>query len=67
MRVQAGAKLNYVQQAKDGLPASFFPKKPIYSGHYHRPHHVTRASNIRYVGSPYQGALHTSAVDSLDC
>ena len=54
---QAGARLNSMFQARDGLPASFFPSEvPIYSGHYHIPHTVDGASNIRYVGSPYQGA-----------
>ena len=55
-RVQAGAQLNSTFQARDGLDASFFPAKTqIYSGHYHIPHTVARASNVRYVGSPYQG------------
>ena len=52
---QAGAKMNAAYQARDGLSPEFFPDQvPIFSGHYHIPH-VVSGSNIRYVGSPYQG------------
>ena len=60
--------MNSVFQAKDGLSPDFFPADtPIFSGHYHIPHMVD-SSNIRYIGSPYQGEtwpgsfLHTGLV-----
>ena len=47
--------MNTAFQAKDGLSPAFFPADvPIFSGHYHIPH-VVDNSNIRYIGSPYQG------------
>ena len=47
--------MNTAFQAKDGLSPTFFPADvPIFSGHYHIPH-VVDNSNIRYIGSPYQG------------
>lgn len=50
----AGASLNDVYQARDGLPTSVFPSHiPTYTGHYHKPHTVP-GTRIRYVGSPYQ-------------
>ena len=58
--MQAGAKLNHMKQANDGLPASFFPANmPKYSGHYHLPH-IVDGSNFQYVGSPYQGATSSA-------
>lgn len=67
MPPQLGAKQNSRHQAKDGLPADFFPEKlPIYTGHYHIPHVVGgRGSNIRYVGSPYQGAFVSAGCNPL--
>jgi hypothetical protein len=45
-------------QAREGMPPSLFPDGvPTYMGHYHKPHTVGN-TNIRYVGSPYQGAKH---------
>ena len=53
---QVGAQMNSTHQAKDGLPADFFPAvMPIYTGHYHLPHLVGVQHNIRYVGSPFEG------------
>jgi hypothetical protein len=50
-----GASLNDACQARDGVPPSVFPKGvPVYTGHYHKPHTVA-GTDIRYVGSPYQG------------
>lgn len=47
--------MNATLQTTDGIhPDSFPPEVPVYSGHYHRPHTV-KGTNIRYVGSPYQG------------
>lgn len=54
--------MNNTFQATDGLSASTFPDTiPTYTGHYHKPH-VVGQSNIRYVGSPYQGAQPTAIV-----
>lgn len=53
---QIGAFMNENFQAREGLPPSLFPASvPTYMGHYHKPHTV-RNTNIRYIGSPYQGA-----------
>ena len=47
--------MNEAFQAKEGLPPDLFPEDiPTYTGHYHKPHMVDN-SNIRYIGSPYQG------------
>jgi hypothetical protein len=55
-----GASLNDACQARDGVPPSLFPKGvPVYTGHYHKPHTVA-GTNIRYVGSPYQGKRNFS-------
>ena len=52
---QTGAFMNEKYQAQHGLEPGLFPDAvPTYLGHYHLPHTVG-ASNIRYVGSPYQG------------
>lgn len=56
MCLQIGAFMNEAYQAKNGLEADTFPAAvPTYLGHYHVPHTVGD-SNIRYVGSPFQGA-----------
>ena len=48
--------MNETFQAREGFPPSLFPLAvPTYMGHYHKPHTV-RDTNIRYIGSPYQGA-----------
>ncbi|KAA6423047.1 MAG: hypothetical protein FRX49_07035 [Trebouxia sp. A1-2] len=50
-----GAMMNESFQAKEGLPPDLFPEGvPTYTGHYHKPHTVAD-TNIRYIGSPYQG------------
>ena len=57
--------MNNTFQATDGLSSSTFPDTiPTYTGHYHKPHTVGE-SNIRYVGSPYQGAC-PAVLASLD-
>lgn len=39
-------------------PLCFPPNKPIYSGHFHKPHMVTRKDvSIDYIGSPYETSL----------
>lgn len=49
--------MNDTFQAKEGFDAELFPKAvPTYMGHYHKPHTVG-ATQIQYIGSPYQGAL----------
>lgn len=58
-----GAYMNDLIVSTHGVsPAYFPPNKPIYSGHFHKPHFVkqSRAApgvNIRYVGSPYETTL----------
>lgn len=53
--LQMGAMMNEAFQAKEGLPPGLFPQDvPTYTGHYHKPH-VVENTNIRYIGSPYQG------------
>ncbi len=53
--MQMGAMMNESFQAKEGLPPDLFPEGvPTYTGHYHKPHTVAD-TNIRYIGSPYQG------------
>jgi hypothetical protein len=61
-----GAKLNNLQYVKKGLQPDDFPDVPIFSGHLHRPHCVTRDGRvidwldtkedaaISFVGSPRQ-------------
>ena len=51
--------MNETFQAREGMPPSLFPDGvPTYMGHYHKPHTVGN-TNIRYVGSPYQGAAYS--------
>lgn len=65
-----GAYMNDLIVSRSGSPLSIFPSlghegggtKPIYSGHFHKPHIVTapKAASgvaVRYVGSPYQTSL----------
>lgn len=65
-----GAYMNDLIQSQGGVPPSKFPPgKPIYSGHFHKPHLVKGRSGvrtgsdesnkveIRYVGSPYETSL----------
>ncbi len=57
-----GAFMNEAYQAQHGLEPWLFPEAvPTYLGHYHLPHTVG-ASNVRYVGSPYQGATSQCSV-----
>lgn len=61
--LQVGALMNDAFQAQDGLPPSLFPPDiPVFTGHYHKPHTVGD-TNIRYVGSPYQGECHLSCTE----
>ena len=54
---QMGAFMNEAYQAQHGLEPGLFPEAvPTYLGHYHLPHTVGD-SNVRYVGSPYQGTI----------
>ena len=54
-----GAYMNDGMRSRDGLDISSFPPGlPIYSGHFHKPHTMTKGrSSLRYVGSPYQTSL----------
>ena len=58
-----GGLMNDGTAAALGLPADAFPPSPVrvYSGHYHKPHHVAepaaRGRTIRYVGSSYQTSM----------
>ena len=63
--LQMGAMMNESFQAKEGLPPDLFPEGvPTYTGHYHKPHTVAD-TNIRYIGSPYQGIV-VRGNDSLE-
>ena len=46
---------------------SFFPTGvPIYSGHFHKPHTMTKSgASLRYVGSPYQTSLSEAGQDKF--
>ena len=55
-----GAYMNDMIVSMGGVPTSMFPPhKPIYSGHFHKPHVVKAAAGqtIEYLGSPYQTSL----------
>ena len=55
-----GALMNDMIVSTDGIPPSSFPpEKLIYSGHFHKPHTVKSAHNVKieYLGSPYQTSL----------
>lgn len=47
-------------KSEAGLTPQAFPNKPVYTGHYHKPHTVTGFPNIMYIGSPYQTGLAES-------
>lgn len=55
----AGAYMNDLIQSLGGVPPSMFPAdKPIYSGHFHKPHVVESSGRvIEYLGSPYETSL----------
>mmetsp|Transcript_15254 Transcript_15254/g.28717 ORF Transcript_15254/g.28717 Transcript_15254/m.28717 type:complete len:1362 (+) Transcript_15254:108-4193(+) len=58
-----GAYMNDLMVSTGGVaPAYFPPSVPIYSGHFHKPHVLTKPEaapnvSIRYVGSPYETSL----------
>ena len=56
-----GAYMNDLIVSTGGIHPSVFPaNKPIYSGHFHKPHIVTHKNNeieIEYLGSPYETSL----------
>jgi DNA repair exonuclease SbcCD nuclease subunit len=56
-----GAYMNDMIVSTGGVhPSVFPPHKPIYSGHFHKPHTVTHNHNticIEYLGSPYETSL----------
>jgi DNA repair exonuclease SbcCD nuclease subunit len=55
-----GASMNDLMVSSGGVPPTLFPPhKPIYSGHFHKPHVVTTAGgvHIEYLGSPYEVSL----------
>ena len=56
-----GSYMNDMIVSTGGVhPSVFPPNKPIYSGHFHKPHTVTsRKDNvaIEYLGSPYETSL----------
>ena len=54
-----GAYMNDLIVSQGGVPPSSFPPhKPIYSGHFHKPHTVRRGNVcIDYIGSPYETSL----------
>jgi DNA repair exonuclease SbcCD ATPase subunit len=64
-----GASMNDLLVSTGGVPPRFFPpNKPIYSGHFHKPHRVTQSLvpsltngastvQIEYFGSPYEVSL----------
>ena len=62
-----GAFMNDGARCRDGLDIAEFPRDlPIYSGHFHKPHTMTRGrSSLRYVGSPYQTSLSEAGQDKF--
>jgi DNA repair exonuclease SbcCD nuclease subunit len=63
-----GASMNDNIVSQGGVPPRMFPpNKPIYSGHFHKPHKVTAVTKdengikqvrcIEYLGSPYEVSL----------
>ena len=61
-----GASMNDLVVSQGGvLPSVFPPHKPIYSGHFHKPHFVnsTHGATIEYVGSPYETSLSEAQQD----
>ena len=62
-----GAFMNDGARCRDGLDIAEFPRDlPIYSGHFHKPHTMSRGrSSLRYVGSPYQTSLSEAGQDKF--
>ena len=64
-----GAYMNDLVVSLGGVsPSVFPPNKPIYSGHYHKPHKVESKSkniSIEYLGSPYQVSLSEAQQDKV--
>ena len=60
-----GAYMNDMVQSSGGVPPSMFPaNKYIYSGHFHKPHVVSKSGiRIDYLGSPYQVSLSEAQQD----
>eukprot|EP00981_Chlorochromonas_danica_P004003 scaffold760_cov178-Ochromonas_danica.AAC.5 len=54
-----GAYMNDGMRSREGINVDLFPNGiPIFSGHFHKPHTVSKSGiNLRYVGSPYQTSL----------
>jgi len=54
-----GAFMNDGIRSREGISITEFPENmPIYSGHFHKPHTMSKgSSSLRYVGSPYQTSL----------
>ena len=54
-----GAFMNDGIRSREGILITEFPENmPIYSGHFHKPHTMSKGlSSLRYVGSPYQTSL----------
>ena len=54
-----GAYMNDLLVSTGGVPPDMFPsRKPIYSGHFHKPHVVEHDKiSIEYLGSPYEVSL----------
>jgi DNA repair exonuclease SbcCD ATPase subunit len=62
-----GAYMNDGMRSREGIEMSFFPSGvPIYSGHFHKPHTMTKSgASLRYVGSPYQTSLSEAGQDKF--
>lgn len=62
-----GAYMNDGMRSREGIEMSFFPTGvPIYSGHFHKPHTMTKSgASLRYVGSPYQTSLSEAGQDKF--
>lgn len=55
-----GALMNDLVVSTNGIPPASFPgDKLVYSGHFHKPHTVKSANNVKieYLGSPYETSL----------
>jgi hypothetical protein len=60
-----GAYMNDQLVSHGGVPPRMFPpNRPIYSGHFHKPHLVQQENvHIEYLGSPYQVSLSEARQD----
>ena len=60
-----GASMNDLIVSQGGVLPRFFPPDiPIYSGHFHMPHMVTKSQvSIEYAGSPYETSLSEAHQD----